>query len=88
MEPKKILDQCTRTSHTANKEPAPSTHGGDRRFLGITFDEHSPQNYDANCVTLHNPYSAPKDCRWHDCDHTSHSSLYINTQMTMAIYVR
>jgi hypothetical protein len=86
VEPKKILDQCTFTSHTANKEPAPSAHKGDRRLLGIAFDKRSPTNYLVNCVTIGGQFTAPWDCRWADCDNWG--SVYAKTQMTMAIYVR
>ena len=86
VEPKKILDQCTWTAHTAGVEPAPSTAGGDRRLLGIAFDKHSPTNYLSNCVTIGGQFSGPWDCRWADCDNWG--SIYAKTQMTMAIYVR
>ena len=86
VEPKKILDQCTWTAHTAGKEPAPSANGGDRRLLGIAFDKRSPTNYLENCVTIGGGYHSPYDCRWHDCD--PDGSPYRNTQMTVSIFVR
>ena len=86
VEPKKILDQCTYTSWSQGKEPAPSAHEGDRRLLGIAYDKRSPTNYHTNCVTISGQFLSPKDCRWADCD--SWSSSYVTTQMTMAIYVR
>ena len=86
VEPKKILDQCTWTAHTAGIAPAPSAHEGDRRLLGIAFDKHSPTNYLSNCDTIGGQFSGPWDCRWGDCD--TRDSIYAKTQMTMAIYVR
>ena len=85
VEPKKILDQCTWTAHTAGIEPAPSTDDGDRRLLGIAFDKHSPTQYLENCVTIQGSYPNPTDCRWHDCDT---GSPYHNSQMTVGIFVR
>ena len=83
VEPKKILDECT---GNIDIEPAPSAHDGDRRLLGIAFDKHSPTKYHENCVTIGGQFSRPWDCRWHDCP--GKASIYRNTQMTVAIYVR
>ena len=86
VEPKKILDQCPWTAHTAGVEPAPSTAGGDRRLLGIAFDKYTPTKYLANCDTIYGDYSNPGDCRGLDCFAPGDPLRY--TQMTMAIYVR
>ena len=86
VEPKKVLDQCTHTSWSQGKEPAPSADQGDRRLLGIAFDKATPTKYLSNCVTIGGQFSGPWDCRWADCD--SWNSVYAKTQMTMAIYVR
>ena len=86
VEPKKILDRCTRTSWSQGKEPAPSAHEGSPRLLGIAFDKSTPTNYLSNCDTIAGQFSGPWDCRWVDCD--GWSSIYTKAQMTMAIYVR
>ena len=81
VEPKKILDECTRNVNIA---PAPSTDQGDRRLLGIAFDKVSPTNYFKNCVTILGHFPSAGNCRWADCDGWDFAS----TQMTVAIYVR
>ena len=88
IEPKKIVDTCTRTDFTQGIEPAPSSPDGDRRLLGINFDKHSPRNYISNCVTYHGTFDSQTECRWQDCHGGSGNNALANQQMTIAIYIR
>ena len=87
IDPKKVVDRCTRQNGTP---PAPSVHFSG--VFGLSFDKYSPSNYYNGCdtygqVTLTNPL--PSDCRWHSCRlPSSISSKEFNTDMTMAIFVR
>ena len=80
---KKIIDKCTR-SGSPNVQPAPSTHNGDRRLLGLAFDKSSPYNYFHNCDTVYGTFDSLLDCRWDRCTYPTRH----HTQQTMAIYVR
>ena len=87
IEPKKIVDTCTWTDWSQGIEPAPSSHDGDRRLLGINFDKHSPRDYLVNCVGYHGTFDSPTECRWHDC-HSGGNRALVDQQMTIAIYIR
>ena len=80
---KKIVDKCTR-SGSPNVQPAPSTHNGDKKLLGLAFDKRSPYDYSVNCDTVSGTFDSPGECRWHDCNYSKQR----NTQQTVAIYVR
>ena len=85
---KKIMDSC---AHEVNRniQPAPSSHSKNREMLGIAFDKASPYDYLQNCDTTDITLNSPRDCRWHDCNLPPQiSPSNINTQQTVAIYVR
>ena len=87
LDPKVCVDHC---KHNVGVPPAPSDHAaGDIQLLGIAFDKTTPSDYRANCDTFWSSFDNPRECRWRDCIlPTSISSLKVDTQMTVAIYVR
>ena len=86
VEPKQVVDTCTRRDWSLGIPPAPSAHGGDRRLLGIAFDKHSPDNYLANCNTILGQFPNPDECRHVDC--VGWSAPLARQQMTVVIYIR
>ena len=91
MEPVQVTDRCTNTGHSVGKPPAPSSHTGDRRFLGIAFDKSSPHNYIKNCDTIgvSGLFDNPRECRFRDCAWNTRNSpsTIVDKQMTVVIYI-
>ena len=85
LDPKKVVDRCTRTE-TNEVQPAPFIYNN---WGGLSFDKWTPYDYANNCDVYGGTLSSPYDCRWANCYlPTSISSTSHNTQMTVAIYVR
>ena len=83
LDPKKVVDLCTRKN---GFQPAPDNS---RNWGGLSFDKWSPYDYTAACNVYGGTLSSPGDCRWGNCQlPTSISSSTLHTQMTVAIYVR
>ena len=83
LDPKKVVDLCTRHNGV---QPAPWAGSN---MGGLSFDKYSPYDYTANCDVYAGSLSSPSDCRWGSCFlPTSISSSQYHTQMTVAIYVR
>ena len=83
LDPKKVVDLCTRYNGV---QPAPyiSSNWG-----GLSFDKASPYAYISHCDVYDGYPSNLRDCRWENCQlPTSISSSSRRTQMTVAIYVR
>ena len=80
----KVLDRCGQHNGV---RPAVSYQQAKPIMKGIAFDKRSPSNHLLNCDTVVGDYG---DCRWHDCRLPASISPHadINTQMTIAIYVR
>ena len=84
LDPKKVVDLCTRDNGVP---PEPGVT--DRNWGGLSFDKHNPYVYTGNCDVYYRSLSSPGDCRWSNCQlPTNISSSKYDTQMTLAIYVR
>ena len=84
LDPKKVVDHCTRD----NGVPPEPARIGDN-WGGLAFDKTRPHIYEGNCDVYHGSLSSPRDCRWANCRlPTSFSPSNTGTQMTVAIYVR
>ena len=81
----KLIDKCISFK---NIRPAVSHHNHAKKIIyGIAFDKLSPDRPKFNCDTVEGNY---QDCRWHNCKLPKSVSpdAKVETQMTLAIYVR
>ena len=75
----KVVDRCTRSN--GDRPSIMAISSGERPVLGISFDKHSPTDFNHHCDTDRLIYSG--DCRWESCQLPfSISSRTHHVQMT------